>query len=191
MNACTMLPAGCCSCCEDAARVGDLCRLQQAHRMGCLWNDTAWAAAKGQHWEVLLWALQHGCPWTMTTFQRVVRDGCLPIAQWMYEHWFQASCGSPQLRFEDILLFNAAGNGHLHLLQWAYDIGLQGHWLACWEAARGGHLQALQSLRNQGCPWNKSVAECASTYEVLAWAVANKSSYRARTLQESCHLGSV
>jgi hypothetical protein len=44
------------------------------------------------------------------------------------------------------------------------------------EDVQGGHLEVLQWLRANGCPWDEHTCMCAAAYdrlEVLKWARAN------------------
>jgi len=93
----------------------------------------------------------------------------------------------------------AAGNGHLHVLQWARQQGC--HWdgwtcalaarherwetlrwareqgcpwdeRTCVQAARGGHLHILQWVRKEGCPWDEETCAAAARnghLDLLQW----------------------
>ena len=50
---------------------------------------------------------------------------------------------------------NAARNGHLPALQYLHENGCPWDQWACCQAAVNGHLPALQYLHENGCPWNK------------------------------------
>ena len=49
----------------------------------------------------------------------------------------------------------AARGGHLEALKGLRDNGCPWDEKTCWAAARGGHLKVLQWLRTNGCPWDK------------------------------------
>ena len=67
---------------------------------------------------------------------------------------------------------NAAQGGHLEVLQWVHENGCPWDEDTCWCAAQGGHLEALQWLRANGCPWDWSTRFVARGY-ILEWEVAN------------------
>ena len=56
----------------------------------------------------------------------------------------------------------AARGGHLEVLKWLRENGCPWDAQTCAAAAEGGHLDVLKWLRNQGCPWDeRACAEAA------------------------------
>ncbi len=49
----------------------------------------------------------------------------------------------------------AAKGGHLEILQWLKSQGCPWNNETCADAAEGGHLELLQWARSQGCPWDE------------------------------------
>ena len=78
----------------------------------------------------------------------------------------------------------AASMGQLGVLQWMhqearYDLCLlhtSKNCGICQKAVQGGHLELLQWVHTNGCPWDErtcSMAVCDGHLEVLKWARAN------------------
>mmetsp|Transcript_7564 Transcript_7564/g.15699 ORF Transcript_7564/g.15699 Transcript_7564/m.15699 type:complete len:142 (-) Transcript_7564:46-471(-) len=53
-------------------------------------------------------------------------------------------------------------DGHLEILQWVREEGCPWDDRICWRAARFGHLEVLQWLWEEECPWNKDVCVWAA-----------------------------
>lgn len=49
----------------------------------------------------------------------------------------------------------AAGEGHIEVLEWLFENGCPWDAHACYTAARGGHLGVLRYLRDNGCEWDE------------------------------------
>ena len=67
----------------------------------------------------------------------------------------------------------AARGGHLEVLQWVRAQGCPWDEGTCCEASKGGHLEVLQWAREQGCPWDEDTCWGAfegGHLEVLQWA---------------------
>ena len=81
------------------------------------------------------------------------------------------------LRVKELETYKAAKLGCLSAVQRKQRGGLLGHHIFfCRAAAEGGHLEVLQLLRTDGCPWSKHTCEYAAKgghLEVLQWARAN------------------
>ena len=89
------------------------------------------------------------------------------------------------LRFEELCEIGAVELGCLSAVQRLQRQGrLSRRERLCEAAARGGHLEKLQALRSNGCPWDSGtcsgVAECGHL-EVLQWARANGCPWNAGT----------
>merc|ERR1711934_692323 len=66
----------------------------------------------------------------------------------------------------------AAVGGHLEILQWLRSEGCPWDSRACSCAASGGHLETLKWLRSEGCPWDEETCRSAAEHghlEVLKW----------------------
>jgi hypothetical protein len=57
---------------------------------------------------------------------------------------------------------NAALNGHLEILKYAYDNGCQWDAWTCSNAALNGHLDVLQLAHENGCPWTEHTCSNAA-----------------------------
>ncbi|AGO83379.1 Ankyrin repeat domain containing protein [Pandoravirus salinus] len=74
------------------------------------------------------------------------------------------------------MCYEAAGGGHLDVLQWARANGCEWDERTCAKAAKGGHLGVLQWARANGCPWDKQTCDSAAYSghtDVLFWAHEN------------------
>jgi len=74
------------------------------------------------------------------------------------------------------ICYFAARGGKLHVLQWARDNACEWNEGTCAFAAAGGHLHVLQWAMQHGCPWDESThAHAASEghWQVVEWAIAN------------------
>lgn len=70
----------------------------------------------------------------------------------------------------------AAGGGHLEVLQYLYENGCPWNEYTCKFAAEGGHLDVLRWCRSKDCPWDEDVCAFAAEeghVDVLHWAVMN------------------
>lgn len=75
----------------------------------------------------------------------------------------------------------AAGNGHLDILQWLRENGCPWDDRTCIYAASGGHLEALRWAMENGCPVNDWVCAAAAEkghLDVLMWIYENGGAYR-------------
>ena len=76
----------------------------------------------------------------------------------------------------DNLCFYAAKGGHLEVLKWLRENGCPWDSCTCYSAAKGGHLEVLKWLRENGCPWDSNTCDFAAKgghLEVLKWARQN------------------
>ena len=81
-----------------------------------------------------------------------------------------------RLSRQKYLCEGAARSGHLEVLQWLRANGCPWDGWTCKYAAEGGHLEVLQWARANGCPWNRNTCSSAARVgklEVLQWARAN------------------
>jgi hypothetical protein len=167
--------------CRAAARFGHLAVLQWLRANGCGWDeDTCQAAAGGGHLDVLQWARANGCDWDERTCSRAAGGGHLAVLQWARAtgsgagaaapatgaggDWGRApapvaDCSAPVAvcDWDKDTCSEAAGGGHLEVLQWLRANGCP--WPLPWDihpcsaAAGGGHLAVLQWERDNGCAW--------------------------------------
>ena len=101
-------------------------------------------------------------------------DALSDVPPWALSSMGIGSLGSPQ---QMDLITAAARRGCLHTLDWAKSRGLNLRYLHVSDsAAAGGHLAALQWLREEECPWGPSTCEVAARrghVEVVLWALQN------------------
>ena len=127
------------------------------------------AAAANGNFEVLRWALEHGCPCGVYTFGSAAGGGHLAIMRFLRERecpWTRVTCakaaGRGQLAALQWLIEEgcpwdsrvgerAALGGHTHVLSWAFARSIVAQWHPLTSfATRGGHLETLQWLLEQG-----------------------------------------
>lgn len=124
-------------------------------------------AAQNGHLEIIKWATENGCPWSVHTIFSSVYSGKLEILKWLRENgceWNATIC------------LNAARNGYLEILQWVYQNGCPWDDRTCAEAAENGHLEILQWVHQNGCPWNFRTCSYAALnghFEIIKWAREN------------------
>jgi len=118
-----------------------------------------------------------GCPCNQETAIAAAGGGHLPTLQWLMD---QSTANSRRM-YVDRCIGPAALHGHMDILRWLHadpwsmDAGNVRGNHACAEAARGGHLPALQFLRRKGHPWNsQTLAHAARRGDVpmLDWLEA-------------------
>ena len=98
----------------------------------------------------------------------------------------------------DYLGFLAAMHGYSASLAWLRDhSGYEFRWKTCTGAAKGGQLQTLQWLREQGCPWDETTTIMAAKmghHEMLEWLLDNGCLVSARACEAAAgqnHMGIV
>ena len=80
----------------------------------------------------------------LVTMERMLREhSSLSVAWVRAQGWW-----------DEYLCSNAAGGGHMEVLQWARTHGCQWDEITCSEAALGGQLAVLQWARAEGCDWD-------------------------------------
>jgi len=180
------------------ARKGCIYMLAWLHERGCPRSAAACAdAASAGHIDVLVWLKNHGHPLTASIIHIAIERNHVAVLQWAWEN----SCPRPPMLSS--LCNDAAGRGHLEMLQWLHAKGHRWGARACLQAVRGGHVRVvrwliengqewssdmcfvaaqesnlymLQWLRSQGCPWDDRVcheAALRACLEVLRWALLN------------------
>ena len=165
-------------CAIAAAKGGHRNVLKWMKKQGCDWHIKIFAAAaNGGHLELLKWLKENGCPspknicskavchpevmrWLITqghivnqqTSRCAVKHGLLDLLSWLQS----MGCVSPAREEICDLL---AENGHLSAL-----IKLKEYWTerTFAAAAKGGHLEILLHLTDNGCPWNANISQKAA-----------------------------
>jgi len=115
--------------------------------------------------------VEHGERWSDETRLQAVRHNQFKVVEWGCLHAPAFSWGST--------CSDAAGAGHLELLQWARAQSRPAPWdeTTCSAAAYGGHLELLQWARSQTPPasWDERTCGAAARgghLELLQWARA-------------------
>lgn len=89
----------------------------------------------------------------------------------------------------------AAGGGHLEVLQWLRENQVPWDASTCSMAARGGHLELLKWARENGCVWNeKKICHAAAKgghLDVLQWAKDNGAKFGWRACKKAAAHGHV
>ena len=104
-------------CCKDgdaAASKGHLGCLQQLWETGCsLTTATPCSAARNGHWDIVLWAYQHGCPTCTWVCTLACRAGAVEVLQAV------ESTASDKQELRAYVAGVAAESGQLGVLHWA------------------------------------------------------------------------
>ena len=90
-----------------------------------------------------------------------------------------------RLSRQGYLCVAAARSGHLEVLQWLRTNGCPWDSYTCMRAAQGGHLEVLQWARTNGCPWDELACMFAALgghLEALQWSRANGRPWDGRTI---------
>jgi len=189
--------------CAAAAKGGHLHVLQflRSQHMNAKWNrNTPMKAAERGHLEVLRWAIENRCPVDAYTYHgaamyghvhileylhtthapydafaanMAAQMGHLHVLEWFKEHGY--------VLWQDRILQHAARENQIKVLEWACSqpstrfqraTGLTADIMA--SAAGGGHVEAMQWLRDRGTDWSAFVSETAARegkLEALKWLV--------------------
>ena len=144
------------SICEYAPVLGLTCK---TFHQPCQLNISDYFTVEG-----MTWALQYGYKPTRKTFKLLVQHRApldvIKMIDWNMQH----------------LCNDAAAEGHLDALKWAWENGCPWYEDICACAAKGGHLQVLKWARKNGCSWDSRTREAADWhghYEVWKWAKDN------------------
>jgi len=189
--------------CASAAKGGHLHVLQflRSQHVNAKWNrKTPMKAAEHGHLEVLRWAIENHCPVDSYTYHHAAmyghihileylnttyapydafaanaaaQEGHVHVLEWFLEHGY--------ILWQDRILQHAARENQIKVLEWACShpttmfqraFGLTADIME--SAAEGGHVEAIQWLRDRGTDWNTDVSNVAAregNLEALKWLV--------------------
>jgi len=132
------------------------------------WDATTCAVAvQHGHLHILQWLKAQNCPWDSSVWWEAMRPTRANILAWLKRHF------PPHLlKINEVVYW-----GHVDALSWLKDATPPDVWAAdtgllCTLAARQGHLDVLQWLRQNDCPWNEATCTEAATHghlTVLQW----------------------
>ena len=149
---------------HGAAMYGHVHILEYLHTTHATYDAFAACAAAGQgHVHVLEWFNEHGyILWQDRILQRAARENQIKVLEW--------ACSQPSTRFERAtgltaeIMAAAAEGGHVEAMQWLRDRGTDWNTHVSDAAAREGKLEALKWLADKGCPLNPDEAIEACFY---------------------------
>lgn len=160
--------------------------------------DFAGSAAKEGFMNLVVWAKEKGCRFSLNTFRQAVQGGNLTILSWLKESgcpthfsavndaiasgqlealkWLKKECWTHPALWRSMTLPGiAARYGKVQILKWLHmegcDLGTMGVW-TCTQAAAGGHLHVLKWLRLNKCPWSSTTLNAAAEaghFKVVKW----------------------
>ena len=108
----------------------------------------------------------------------VILPGSVALAKWALAE----GCPRVEPRYGGTMAAEAAGHGHLELVQWLCgEGGFAMGSIVMWRAAYGGNLELVQWLRSEGCPWDWRTCNWAvikGNEEVLRWVRENGCPWR-------------
>jgi hypothetical protein len=138
---------------------------------------------------LLAWAKANSCPW-----ENMNPGVCMLAASegHLDTHKFAVEQGC---KCDDSACSWAAGGGHVHVMVWLKEnIKQWASWYACYSAACGNQLRALQWLHHNGCPWDQTTCSGAALFgylDILMWARANDCEWTEFTIHEAIKGGHV
>ena len=207
--------------CQAAAKGGHLHVLQflRSQHMNAKWNrNTPMGAAEHGHLEVLRWAIENHCPVDAYTYHDAAMYGHVHILEYLHTTHvpydaFAANMAAAQghlhvlewfeehgyVLWQDRILKHAARENQIKVLEWACSqpstrfaraTGLTADIMAV--AAEGGHVEAMQWLRDRGTDWSAFVSETAARegkLEALKWLADKGCPFDANAAIEACFYG--
>ena len=131
--------------CMAAASVGDLETLKYLKYIGTEWDETTTSeAAYGNHFEVLEWAIQNGCPSDKRAILNAASNGNLTMVYWLY-------CNGHVMDVSVIL--DSVFSGCSDIIMWANGyLGLS-HPSVFSAAVEFGDIDLLELLCSIRYPW--------------------------------------
>lgn len=115
------------------------------------------------------WLRAAGCPWNSHTTTNAAKNGFLALLKYAHTNGCPVSAYSAAY---------AAENGHIHILDYLGSF-IRFDPLVCKYAAKGGQLETLMWLRENGAPWTESVLSYGlkpSSAEIVQyWELCHKS----------------
>lgn len=127
---------------RQAAKMGDLDLLVWALENGCpKAKEISLCAAKGGHLDCLIFVHQSGCPWHFGVCFSAAKRGHLDCLRYAREH------GCP---WDETVCHVAAMEGHLDCLKYVFENGCPRSTYTCFVAADGDHLDCLKWALENG-----------------------------------------
>ncbi len=140
----------------EAASGGHMALLQYATAEGCPWGTDYMcsAAAESGQLQMLQYVLSRGCAWdTGFVCEAAAYSGSLELLKYLKDH----GCPCDLQGVAEA----AAEVGALDMLRYAVAEGAELNEFLMAVAARGGCLQTVRWLHEQGCPWDADAYEAA------------------------------
>jgi len=162
--------------CREASKIGSLEILDEVFNSqsaqlipNCVKKsgELCQLAARGNHWDVLIYLRGNGYSLNVDTCEAAAMGGNLQILKWLKDngcHWNQRVFAA------------AAEGGNLTILNYLKENGCQWDSRASIAAAKKGHLECLKYLKSQGCEIDSfafSVAAEAGKLEICQWLYEN------------------
>ena len=117
--------------------------------------------------------------------------GYLDVLKWLKRHWDPVL---REMRRSPFPAMYASYGEHLEVLQWLRSQGCPWDEKACCGAAYKGSLEMLVWLRGEGCPWNEETCKGAAAgghLEVLQWARSQGCPWDKETCHEAAKAGNL
>lgn len=140
------------------------------------WNKNACAlAVSNNHFDILKWLYENGCPLDIKTSVGAALNGNLDILKWFRTEFNENNC--PRGR-DETTCSSAASNGNLDILKYLRKNNCpRGRdESTCISAAENGYLNILIWARKNGCKWSREVCKRAKNnkyHHVLEWTCKN------------------
>jgi len=177
--------------CASAAKGGHLELLKYARANGCPWDKrTCMFAAEGEHHAVVQWYLDEldrlarnalpGLP--LDVVFQIIGSANMPDTADLarlraVSRAMRDAVAKTRRQVKELDPWTATRLGCLNTLQRMVRQGrLERKEYLCAAAARSGQLEALKSLRTDGCPWDSGACDAAAAtgnFEVMKWLREN------------------
>jgi hypothetical protein len=143
---------------EDTMRwLSECCYLdiiKYAHENGCPWSIfTTCIPAMDGRMDIIKYVHENGCPWNESTMEYAAVNGYLDIIKYAHEN------GCP---WNESTMEYAAVNGYLDIIKYAHKHGCPWGKYAMGCAASNGQIRIIKYMYENGCPWDKHTARRAA-----------------------------
>ena len=122
-------------------------------------------AGDAGRWDIVLWAVQHGCLLHPLALEYACHAGQVEVLQASYN---MVSNGEELRAYAASV---AAINHQWELLRWGYQGKADFNGGDILKVARAGNLEVLKWLYHNGCPLHSQLCEEAGTCVVMVWAL--------------------
>ena len=132
-------------------------------------------ANKGDCWQTIMWAIEHGCPLDDEAVRAMVSWDQLEILQWAHSNGYLSKHSDDG--FSELILRMAVKKTRLDTLRWCAEVGMNfNHQGLCERATRRTNAEMLQLLFEQRAPRDSTLLKIAATKKrvhIFDWLFSN------------------